>query len=688
MVFVAGLVTAESGGPTATLAPEDIQVATSGVSRLSPVVLMLTFSEAVSGLSSNDIYVSNGAVTSFGSSANPLVWEIEVAPIDLGSFTILLPADSVEGGGKGNQQAELTLTYDWRYPLSEERASVQTLWTHPADWHASMNTDGYNTQCASYGNNIYLVYYDTARKPHLVKMKDDGTNVQDVLLNDQFAGDYIARDDNHHRISIGVDEAGYIHIAGDMHNYSQLSVDHMPAAYQNGQCNYWRSDDPEDITSFTWLGDQTIRCPRFEGHTYMAFTYDATGHLYYYARGRNDGHWTESFRTHSISRYNTATEQWEVVGGVNEFSVDHNSVLYATEGEKHDSTGSRYSHIHGWLGFDRYNRMHVAAPILDDGGYGPGGHWASHILYLRSDDFGQSFSRADDTPVQVPAKVGSPGDTNRADIVYVVSQPLTNEWLKTQCSVAADRFGNPFAAFGDGATGDIRLYGFNETNAQWESTGNPLGLSHDDDMKLHSDRLGILTFVASGNKIYRTWNPNDPASEWKTHSVSGLWNLRLDRRHFMLTGNLRGWNGNNGNLIQVDIIRPVPYPASYDTDRDTLPDTWENAHGLNPTNAADATLDPDNDTLDSIQEYWAGTHPNLNSSTLRAVGLFPVSTNQLRFGWESTLVGTYRGWFSEDLNSWTQVFDNVVGSPPENTMNITNAPPVDQGFFRVEVLHP
>ncbi|VGO18513.1 BNR-4 repeat-containing protein [Pontiella sulfatireligans] len=691
MVFAASFVTAESGGPTAMLVPVDIQVATSGVSRLSPVALTLTFSEAVSGLGSNDVYVSNGAVTSFSSTADPLEWDIEVTPIDLGNFTVLLPADSAFGSGKGNQSAELTLTYDWRYPLDQETVSFQTLWNRPADFHLGINAEGYNTQCASHGTNIYLIYYDTARVPHLVKMDDDGSSVQDVVLSDQYTvtnGNYVAKDDGHHRMSIGVDEAGYIHIAGDMHNYSQLSTSHMPIEYQNGQCNYWRSNNAGDITAFTWLGGDSLRSPRFEGHTYMAFTYDANGHLYYYARGRNDGHWTESFRTYSISRYNTTTEEWGIVGGVNEFSDDHNSVLYATSGEEHDLTGSRYSAIHGWLGFDRYNRMHVAAPILNDGSIGHTNvsHWSSHMLYLQSEDFGRSFSRADGTPVQTPAKIGNPSDTNRADIVFAVSQPVTNEWISTSCSVGADRFGNPFVSFGDGSTDDLMLYGFNSANAQWESQGNPLSLSEDDDMKMHSDRLGVLTFVAHQNKIYRTWNPNDPAAEWKTHAISGMWNMRLDRRHFMLTGNLRGWNGNNGNLVQATITRPVPYPAPYDTDRDTLPDTWEIAHGLDAAYAADAALDPDNDNLNSFQEFWVGTHPNLASSGLFGISLLPV--NQLQFKWESALGKTYRGWFSEDLNSWTQVFDDVVGSPPENTENITNAPSADQGFFRVEVVHP
>ena len=39
-------------------------------------------------------------------------------------------------------------------------------------------------------------------------------------------------------------------------------------------------------------------------------------------------------------------------------------------------------------------------------------------------------------------------------------------------------------------------------------------------------------------------------------------------------------------------------------------DDWEIMHGLSPSNAADATLDADNDGFINLHEYWAGTDPN------------------------------------------------------------------------------
>ncbi len=52
-----------------------------------------------------------------------------------------------------------------------------------------------------------------------------------------------------------------------------------------------------------------------------------------------------------------------------------------------------------------------------------------------------------------------------------------------------------------------------------------------------------------------------------------------------------------------------PVPAALDSDHDGMPDSWEVAHGLNPSKN-DANLDPDHDGLPNLQEYAAGTDPH------------------------------------------------------------------------------
>src|SRR5207245_568602 len=46
-----------------------------------------------------------------------------------------------------------------------------------------------------------------------------------------------------------------------------------------------------------------------------------------------------------------------------------------------------------------------------------------------------------------------------------------------------------------------------------------------------------------------------------------------------------------------------------DSDNDGLPDEWELANHLNPTNALDAASDTDGDGMKNWEEYVAGTDP-------------------------------------------------------------------------------
>ena len=55
----------------------------------------------------------------------------------------------------------------------------------------------------------------------------------------------------------------------------------------------------------------------------------------------------------------------------------------------------------------------------------------------------------------------------------------------------------------------------------------------------------------------------------------------------------------------------------FDDDGDGMTNDWERAFGMNPTNAADAALDPDADGATNLQEFTAHTHPRGLASATR-----------------------------------------------------------------------
>ena len=68
--------------------------------------------------------------------------------------------------------------------------------------------------------------------------------------------------------------------------------------------------------------------------------------------------------------------------------------------------------------------------------------------------------------------------------------------------------------------------------------------------------------------------------------------------------------------------------ARSDTDSDGIPDAWETSHGLNPA-VADASGNPDGDTLTNLQEYNADTDPQVFDTGVMAFavsGLFTLQT--------------------------------------------------------------
>lgn len=75
-----------------------------------------------------------------------------------------------------------------------------------------------------------------------------------------------------------------------------------------------------------------------------------------------------------------------------------------------------------------------------------------------------------------------------------------------------------------------------------------------------------------------------------------------------------GLDPDNDGLGSLAEYQLGTFPLNPDSDGDGLPDGWEIAHGLDPLNAADANIDGDDDGLTSLQEFDQGTNPRKFSS--------------------------------------------------------------------------
>ncbi len=123
--------------------------------------------------------------------------------------------------------------------------------------------------------------------------------------------------------------------------------------------------------------------------------------------------------------------------------------------------------------------------------------------------------------------------------------------------------------------------------------------------------------------------------------------------------------------------------APGDSDGDGLPDAWEQLHGLDARNPADADADLDGDGLSNRAEYLAGTLPDDPSSTLAlAVALGPTGVRlQFQAAAERTYSVLYRDSFA--AGAWTKLLD-VPAEPFPRMIKADdpNGPPVaGQRFY-------
>ena len=122
-------------------------------------------------------------------------------------------------------------------------------------------------------------------------------------------------------------------------------------------------------------------------------------------------------------------------------------------------------------------------------------------------------------------------------------------------------------------------------------------------------------------------------------------------------------------------LASLPPPA--DQDHDGMPDAWERAHGLNPSNAADRNGDPDGDGFTHLEDYLNGLVNHLYPKP--AMSIDPEAAG-VRVAWEN-----YRNdqqlEVSEDTLIWTLAPSGQTGSMGQT--QVAGPPTGAPAFYRV-----
>jgi len=132
--------------------------------------------------------------------------------------------------------------------------------------------------------------------------------------------------------------------------------------------------------------------------------------------------------------------------------------------------------------------------------------------------------------------------------------------------------------------------------------------------------------------------------------------------------NLIAWsaNGNKFRIFTQDLpelngtfeaipVRFVAIPFVIDSDRDGIPDDYELAHSLDPHDAADAALDPDNDGLTTLAEYQGGTDPFVDNVAPTIGGTFTPASLLTGLGGTATLPNYVPQAITSDSNGVTSI---------------------------------
>lgn len=322
------------------------------------------------------------------------------------------------------------------------------------------------------GNNTYFVWVDAKYRPWVTQIIN-GTTVKTVPVDT--GTDYNVQPDGHHRFSIGVDTAGYIHVTGDMHNYIDQTtgvINPYPTRYQKQTILYWKSNQPNDVTSgFTFAGGLNAPTAIPGGGWMMGrFFADNNGVLYY----SSSVHAYESLTNVGevavgLYVYNTSTQTWKALGGIADNGgqpyTSHLFPVFYWELAGLQPSGW-FQNYEPSFKFDKNNRMHFSVSAITNSA----GNGANRLIYAYSEDGGETWHRANGTYIPSLPIRGIDTQPSVGDVALDIG--TSTNYLGAPVGLIVDKNGMPGTAVVSANSSTPTWYTWNGTVWNTSNTEN------------------------------------------------------------------------------------------------------------------------------------------------------------------------------------------------------------------------
>lgn len=296
---------------------------------------------------------------------------------------------------------------------SDILVNTTVIWETPAA--GLIQTSNPFTPLCQHEDSTYYVWVDASNRPWVTKVTAGTPTTVPLDPNP----DYKVQADVNHRFSMGIDKNGYIHITGDMHDYTPSTTGEItpyPTRYQSQTMLYWKSFQPASILEgFMFAGG--LNSPSDmpgSGWTSGRFFKDVNGELFY----SSEIHAIEASSAPGmlgvgLYRYDADNFVWTALGAPvpNTRAGTYNNVVF-WDNSGFSTTGWSQTYLAA-IKFDAQNRLHLAVSCNTAPTYAGN----NRIVYAVSDDSGLTWSKANGIAIPGLPIQGAQGAANMGDIV-------------------------------------------------------------------------------------------------------------------------------------------------------------------------------------------------------------------------------------------------------------------------------